>query len=155
MCHAWLLSLLVLWTTIVYSYKETIHKNFYCFIHRYICIYVWVYITYIHIYKLQSNSTHSLTIHISLYNTSFICAIISVFIYIYIYFFVYLFIYLFICMYVGVPICSICFYLSIWYVKAYWKIIILEWMFYVRVVLYIYLTPHFKIHHMAMHPRFK
>ena len=35
-------------------------------------------------YKLQNNSTNSLTTHISLYNTSFICAIIFVLIYIHI-----------------------------------------------------------------------
>ena len=40
-------------------------------------------------YKLQNNLTHSLNTHISLYNTSFICAIIFVFIYIYIYIYIY------------------------------------------------------------------
>ena len=43
----------------------------------YICIYISTESTC----KLQNNSTHSSTIHISLYYTSFTCAIIFVFIY--------------------------------------------------------------------------
>ena len=58
-------------------------------------------------YKLQNNSTHSLTTHISLYNTSFICAIIFVFIYIYIYIYIYVYICIYIYIYIYIYIAFI------------------------------------------------
>ena len=51
------------------------------YIMLYIYIYIYIYISTESTCKLQNTSTHSLTTHVSLYYTSFICAIIFVFIY--------------------------------------------------------------------------